>query len=101
MRAFLAKRGKPQAWLAREMEYSGALISGVVNGYRALTPPFIRKFRRVTGIDLTPFPRDKRGYLTGAAPPRAKPVIAPPPPEPAPDQSLPSAYPPGDAHATR
>jgi hypothetical protein len=83
-RIWLASHGKTQAWLARELLMSDSLLSCVLNGWRRPSPDVVRRFLRVTGIDLARYPLNKFGCLSGAAP-RDEPV-----PTPAPD-TLPSA----------
>lgn len=79
MRAFLGQHLRSQLWLAQEMGISDALVSAVINGWRAASPAFRRKFKRITGIDLADFPCDKLGRLTGKP---ARPAPADPEPDP-------------------
>jgi transcriptional regulator with XRE-family HTH domain len=77
LRVYLAARGRTQQQVARQMRVSTSLITAILGGYRVPTPVFLRRFRKVTGIDLTQFPIDDEGFFTGKVPVPAAPVVGP------------------------
>jgi hypothetical protein len=85
LRVFLAQRAKSQIWLALEMHVSQALLSSVLNGWRRPSPEFIRRFRRVTRIDLAQYPLTANGYLSGRGPTVARSTADPHPLPPEPE----------------